>query len=186
MRSCAQTVKIQVGGNPLLGIEKSLALRQQVSVLIDHRMAVPCQVGGRFALSGGRVWTASARWPSSRAGDLAGHAPAEDRDLARWSGLPLRDARAGIAAIATELRARADGLLELARPAAPGSGPARASASAPAELPAPRLLGAFDPVLHGWRSREPLIDVHHQRIVTVNGIFRPFALVKGARRRRGH
>src|SRR5439155_4362698 len=29
---------------------------------------------------------------------LAGHGPAGDRDLARWAGLPLRDARAGLAA----------------------------------------------------------------------------------------
>ena len=28
---------------------------------------------------------------------LAGHGPADDRDLARWAGLPLRDARAGLA-----------------------------------------------------------------------------------------
>jgi len=117
---------------------------------------------------------------------LAGHAPAEDRDLARWSGLPLRDVRAGLAAIASELRGRDDGLLELSKPPAPGSAPARASASAPGqasssppELPSPRLLGAFDPVLLGWRSREALLDVNHQRIVTVNGIFRPFALVQG-------
>jgi hypothetical protein len=102
---------------------------------------------------------------------LAGHAPAEDRDLARWSGLPLRDARAGLAAIAPELRQREDGLLELAR--------LSPSATAAPELPPPRLLGAFDPVLLGWRSREALLDIHHQRIVTVNGIFRPFALVKG-------
>ena len=27
---------------------------------------------------------------------LVGHAPADDRDLARWAGLPLRDARAGL------------------------------------------------------------------------------------------
>ena len=26
---------------------------------------------------------------------LAGHGPANERDLARWSGLPLRDAQAG-------------------------------------------------------------------------------------------
>lgn len=122
---------------------------------------------------------------------LAGHAPAEDRDLARWSGLPLRDVRAGLAAIASELRERDDGLLELSKPPAPGSAPARASASAPGrasgrasasstpELPPPRLLGAFDPVLLGWRSREALLDVNHQRIVTINGIFRPFALVQG-------
>ena len=29
---------------------------------------------------------------------LAGHGPASDRDLARWAGLPLRDARAGLQA----------------------------------------------------------------------------------------
>jgi hypothetical protein len=98
---------------------------------------------------------------------LAGHGPASDRDLARWSGLPLRDARAGFGAIASELRRRDDGLLVLRRspPAAP--------------LPPPRLLGAFDPVLLGWCSREQLLDVHQQRIVTVNGLFRPFALVRG-------
>jgi hypothetical protein len=79
--------------------------------------------------------------------------------------------RAGLAAIASELRERADGLLELARLPPRGA--------VPAVLPLPRLLGAFDPLLHGWRSREPLLDVNHQRIVTVNGIFRPFALVQG-------
>lgn len=114
---------------------------------------------------------------------LAGHAPADDRDLARWSGLPLRDVRAGLGAIASELRQRDDGLLELSRrpsrDRASRSAPERPSPSAPAELPAPRLLGAFDPLLLGWCSREALLDVNHQRIVTVNGIFRPFALVKG-------
>ena len=34
---------------------------------------------------------------------LVGHGPADDRDLARWAGLPLRDARAGLGAIASEL-----------------------------------------------------------------------------------
>ncbi|HTD07259.1 MAG TPA: crosslink repair DNA glycosylase YcaQ family protein [Solirubrobacteraceae bacterium] len=37
---------------------------------------------------------------------LVGHAPADDRDLAKWSGLPLRDVRAGLAAIAPELHHR--------------------------------------------------------------------------------
>jgi hypothetical protein len=118
---------------------------------------------------------------------LAGHAPADDRDLAKWSGLPLRDVRAGLGAIASELRERDDGLLELSKRLVPGATPARGSASSPGrglalsppELPPPRLLGAFDPVLLGWRSREALLDANHQRIVTTNGIFRPFALVKG-------
>ncbi len=99
---------------------------------------------------------------------LRGHAPADERDLAKWSGLPLRDVRAGLSAIAPELVQRPDGLLDLSayvhEPAAP--------------LPPPRLLGAFDPLLLGWRSRE-LIVGSHRAIVTVNGLFRPFALVKG-------
>ena len=97
---------------------------------------------------------------------LAGHAPASDRDLAKWAGLPLRDARRGLAAIAGELRERDDGLAELA------------GARADAELPPPRLLGSFDPLLHGWVSREPVLGAN-QGIVTVNGLFRPFALADG-------
>lgn len=97
---------------------------------------------------------------------LVGHGPAGDRDLARWAGLPLRDARAGLTAIASELVEREDGLVHLARrpPAA--------------ELPGPRLLGAFDPVLLGWTSREAILGPH-THLVTRNGIFRPFAMVDG-------
>jgi hypothetical protein len=97
---------------------------------------------------------------------LAGHGPADARDLARWAGLPLRDARSGLGAIATELVQREDGLVDLVR---------RAPA---AELPPPRLLGSFEPILLGWISREPLLG-SHRSVVTVNGLFRPFALVRG-------
>jgi len=38
---------------------------------------------------------------------LAGHGPADDRDLAKWAGLGLRDVRAGLEAIAPELKADA-------------------------------------------------------------------------------
>ncbi len=98
---------------------------------------------------------------------LAGHAPATDRDLARWAGLPLRDARAGLEAIAGEIEEGEDGLLR------PVGAPVEL-----AELPPPRLLGAFDPVLLGWTSREDVTGPH-TRLVTVNGIFRPFAMVDG-------
>ena len=48
----------------------------------------------------------------------------------------------------------------------------------PAEpLPPPRLLGAFEPLLLGWTSRQPILGAQ-QAIVTVNGIFRAFALVR--------
>lgn len=97
---------------------------------------------------------------------LVGHAPADDRDLARWAGLPLRDARAGLTAIAAELVERDDGLVHLA--AAPPE----------PEVPGPRLLGAFDPLLLGWTSRERILG-SHTHLVTMNGIFRPFGLVKG-------
>lgn len=105
---------------------------------------------------------------------LAGHGPASDRDLAKWAGLPLGEARRGLAAIASDLRDRPDGLAELetaaeTRPADGPGGPAG---------PAPRLLGAYDPVLLGWASREEILG-DHQDIVTVNGLFRPFALVDG-------
>ena len=97
---------------------------------------------------------------------LVGHGPANDRDLARWAGLPLRDARAGLGAIAPELEQREDGLVDLKK--RPG----------PAPLPPPRLLGAFDPLLLGWTSREEVVG-EHEVLVTINGIFRPFALVEG-------
>ena len=45
-------------------------------------------------------------------------------------------------------------------------------------MPPPRLLGPYDPVLLGWTSREPILGPH-TGIVTVNGLFRPFALVGG-------
>jgi hypothetical protein len=97
---------------------------------------------------------------------LAGHAPAADHDLARWAGIGLGDARVGLSRSGAVQRA--DGLAEL---------PASAE-RAPAALPPPRLLGAFDPLLLGWASRDPITGPHKQ-IVTVNGLFRPFALAGG-------
>jgi hypothetical protein len=97
---------------------------------------------------------------------LAGHGPATDRDLARWAGLPLRGTRAGLEAIARELRERDDGLVELKR------------RRPRAAVPPPRLLGAFDPVLLGWTDRTPIVGDHAAALVA-GGIFRPFALVDG-------
>jgi hypothetical protein len=96
---------------------------------------------------------------------LAGHAPAADGDLAKWAGIGLRDARVGLACCGAVQRP--DGLAEL--PADPPPPPA---------TPPPRLLGAFDPLLLGWASRDPITGPHKQ-IVTTNGLFRPFALAGG-------
>lgn len=97
---------------------------------------------------------------------LAGHGPADDRDLAKWAGLPLRDVRAGLAAISPELEQREGSLVRLKK------------APRAAELPPPRLLGAFDPVLLGWTSRQEIVG-SHARAIAAGGLFRPFALVKG-------
>jgi len=97
---------------------------------------------------------------------LVGHGPAAARDLSRWAGVTLGDARRGLAELGDELVQHADGLVDIPR-----------RHEAP-DLPAPRLLGAFDPVLLGWVSREAVVG-SHQGVVTVNGLFRPVALVAG-------
>ena len=97
---------------------------------------------------------------------LAGHGPANARDLVKWASVTLGDARRGFAAIAPETEAAGGGLVSLA-----GAAPA-------ARLPRPRLLGGFDPILHGWASREELVG-RLAEVVTSNGIFRPTALVEG-------
>ena len=50
---------------------------------------------------------------------LRAHGPATDGDLAAWSGLPLRDARAGLEAIAAELEQRRRARRPRRRPAPP-------------------------------------------------------------------
>ncbi len=97
---------------------------------------------------------------------LASHGPASARDLAKWSGITLSDARRGLAAIADETAELGTGTVLTA--ALVGGLP-----RAPA-----RLLGPFDPVLHGWASRAPFVG-DHAGVVTTNGIFRPVALAGG-------
>ncbi len=102
---------------------------------------------------------------------LAGHGPAADRDLAKWAGLPLTDARRGLSALAAELTDREDGLASL-RP--------HGGEPAPPVPPVPplRLLGAFDPLLLGWASRDLFLAADGP-VVTSNGVFRPFVLSHG-------
>lgn len=130
-------------------------------------------VGGKHAYALVRDWLGEPE-PVDREKALAelarryllGHGPAGERDLAKWAGLPLRDVRSGLGGIASELEQHEDGLVDLA-----GRPPA-------ADLPPPRLLGAFDPVLLGWTSREPVLGTHDQAVVS-GGLFRPFAMVRG-------
>ena len=97
---------------------------------------------------------------------LAGHGPASAADLAAYAGITLGDARRGFALIADATRPVGEGLQQLT-----GDGEDD-------RLPPPRLLGMFDPVLHGWADRTFLTGPH-AAVVTSNGMFRAVALVDG-------
>jgi Winged helix DNA-binding domain len=62
---------------------------------------------------------------------LAGHGPAAPSDLAAWSGLPLRDARTGLSAVAGELFEAGGDLVDVPRPIACRPASRRACCSPP-------------------------------------------------------
>jgi Winged helix DNA-binding domain len=98
---------------------------------------------------------------------LAAHGPASAADLAAWTGLPLRDARAGLTAIASDLAER-DGLADLT-----------GRAAAPRRIP-PRLLPAFDSYLLGWKDRSFAVPAAHAKQVHPGGgMVRATATVDG-------
>lgn len=116
---------------------------------------------GRVLVGPGRAFVAWEEWvgrepPPAREDALAelgrrylaAHPEAAPRDLAKWSGLPLGEARTALAA---------------ARPA-PGAGDA-----APVPL---RLLPAFDELLLGWADRTPVVPAEHSARVHQGGIIR--------------
>jgi Winged helix DNA-binding domain len=103
---------------------------------------------------------------------LGGHGPAGAADLAAWSGLPLRDARTGLGALA------AAGEVEDVRI---GGAPAY---RLPGE-PSPgdrtvRLVPAFDEYLLGYRGRALALDAAYaRRIQAGGGIVHPAVLLGG-------
>lgn len=97
---------------------------------------------------------------------LAGHGPATPADLTAYAGITLTDARQGFDMVAAETRPVDHEMRSLAAPV-------------DTELvPPPRLLGMFDPVLHGWADRSFLTGAHGH-VVATNGMFRATALVDG-------
>ena len=193
LRDRVRAVGVRTDGQALIHLLFLTALRQ---ITVRGPM-----IGGEQAFVHVHDWLGPAPAPVDRDSALAelarrylaGHGPATDRDLAKWAGLPLRDATRGLAAIAATLAHGPDGLVELATAAPPIAGgaagaagattgaaaaPGSVAASVAGEPPAPRLLGPYDPLLMGWASREPILGTYRE-IVTVNGLFRPFALVDG-------
>jgi hypothetical protein len=101
---------------------------------------------------------------------LAAHAPATAADLARWAGLPLRDARRGLAAT-TDLVDVGGGLVDL--PPATGD--------PPSGLLPPRLLPPFDPYLLGWKDRGfAVAPADARRVHPGGGILRAVATSDGS------
>jgi len=99
---------------------------------------------------------------------LKGHAPARDRDLARWAGLGLRDVRRGLRRIAGELVGLSGDRIGL-------------RASAPIDAPlAPVLLPSYDPYLLGWTDRSFAVPAEHSRRVHPGGgVLRAVVCVDG-------
>jgi hypothetical protein len=117
-------------------------------------------------------------------GELAGryfrsHGPATERDLARWSGLPLRDVRTGMALCGNRLA-----LLDLGgityhlAPEVLDAVPAPASEGA---VPDVRLLPGFDEFLLGYGDRSAALAPEHAQAVIPggNGMFLPTIVIDG-------
>jgi hypothetical protein len=99
------------------------------------------------------------------------YGPATERDFVRWAGLPLRDGRAGIAAIAAELDEIRAGEQTLLR-----------SKGAPRVAPGPvvRLLGAFDNYNLGYEDRGFAVAADNvKQMIPGGGIVRPTITVDG-------
>jgi hypothetical protein len=102
---------------------------------------------------------------------LAGYGPASLDDFAHWSGLPKKEARAALARLGKRgevVTVAGDvNLLTLDPDHDPvpdpvlGAGPARASGV--------RLLGAFDALLLGYRSRAALVEDEHAVKIRAGG-----------------
>jgi Winged helix DNA-binding domain len=163
LRERVEAVGVQTGGQALVHLLMLACLR-------GTAVRGPL-LGDKHAYVLARDWLGrAARVPREHAlAELArrylrGHAPAVDHDLAKWAGVPLRDVRRGLGAIAAELVRRDDGLLTLKRGVAAGS-------------PRACLLDQWDPLLVGWRSRESLLG-HYPRRASAEAHYRPFAYAR--------
>ena len=106
-----------------------------------------------------------------------GHGPATLRDLARWAGLTLRDARSGLALARPRLAAfESDGAEYLMDPETP-----ERLAGARAQADGVLLLPGFDEMLLGYGDRSAMVDpAFSDRIVPGgNGMFRATVLHAG-------
>jgi hypothetical protein len=111
------------------------------------------------------------------------HGPATDRDLARWSGLPLGDVRRGLAACGNALaRLEADGTTYLLAPEVLAAvRPPTTGRTAEPQAPVVRLLPGFDEYLLGYLDRSAALAPDHAQAVVPgnNGMFLPTIVADG-------
>jgi len=98
---------------------------------------------------------------------LAGHGPASATDLALWSGLPLRDARAALAGASAAIVAAGGDRFDL-----------RDRPPIPRKLP-PKLVPAFDAYLLGWADRAYGVPADRVDEIRLGGMIRAVALIEG-------
>jgi hypothetical protein len=128
------------------------------------------------------VPAARSRTRAEALGELAlrfflGHGPATVHDLARWAGLPLRDARAGLAVVRPRLAALdVDGIEHVMDPATPDR-----LAACREDAEDVVLLPGFDEFVLGYRDRSTILAPEFaERIVPGNnGMFRPTVVLGG-------
>lgn len=91
------------------------------------------------------------------------HGPATVADLARWTGLTVRDCRAGVAAAGSALTTAGTMVLD----------PALLDAAPVADDDEWRALPGFDEFILGYKDREPMVDTAHKQAIVPgnNGIF---------------
>lgn len=108
---------------------------------------------------------------------FAGHGPATVHDLARWSGLTVRDCRAGLATAREQLESTTvEGVEHFLDPATP-----ELLAACRAEARTTALLPGFDEFVLGYGDRSAVLDpAFAERIVPgKNGMFLSTVVVDG-------
>lgn len=100
------------------------------------------------------------------------HGPATLPDFVWWSGLPITEARAGLALVETELQS------EVVEGETYWLPPHPAILAMPAA--AAWLLPGFDEYYLGYKTRQVVLDGRYDKqVVSVNGIFRPVIVIDG-------
>jgi hypothetical protein len=138
---------------------------EQLFVLLDEWIPAPSQFEGAAALA-----ELARRY-------FHGHGPATVHDLARWAGIGVGDARAGLAAVRDELAAlEVDGVEYLMDPFTPDLLGAHR-----AEARRLLLLPGFDEFVLGYRDRSAVLDPQYAERIAPggNGVFRPTVVSDG-------